>query len=183
MLPSEDTLCRLFSEHLKSSQEFASWVLNQTKFAGYSSTARLLHEEQVLQRPHVLPERWWRHWHTSKVKTGTGQETDIFLVFEISERKERFSLLIENKRRIKLSPLEAEKFREQAEAYKPRGQFTLGKTEFLGCNDFDTVLIAPHKFRAAHRATCDLFSSYLAYKDIAEFIPEFGSSAQWIEQA
>jgi hypothetical protein len=78
---------------------------------------------------------------------------------------------------------EAEKFREQAEAYKPRGQFTLGKTEFLGCNDFDTVLIAPHKFRAAHRATCDLFSSYLAYKDIAEFIPEFGSSAQWIEQA
>src|SRR6266446_1022821 len=174
MNPTEDDLCRAFANKLKESPEFASWLLDRTGFSGDRSRARLLHEEQVRRRPHVDAENWWRHWHSAQVKkSGRGQETDIFLVFEPTESKKRFALCIENKKRRVLSKREADEFREQAEAYEPRARFMRNKHEFLSYDDFVTVLVAPIAFRNGYIATCDLFNFYIAYENVANFIPDY----------
>ena len=164
-MANEDQLCRLFANRMKDAPVFASWVLSHTKFAERGSGAKLLHDEQVWRRPNVNPDNWWRHWWC-RLPWGEERETDIFVVFELSESKKRFALHIENKKDSKFSP-------GQAEGYRPRARHMMGKEKWLNYTDFETLLIAPLAFKKINKAKCDLFDSYLSYEDIRNFLPEF----------
>jgi hypothetical protein len=97
------------------------------------------------------------------------RETDIFLVFEIVDSKRRFSLHIENKR-------DNGKFAEgQAEAYRTRARHMANKQEYLGYQDFETILIAPQAFMKKYETACGHFDAHISYEDIALFVPEFAS--------
>jgi hypothetical protein len=54
----EDELSGVFAERAKESPQFLYWVLSRTKFAKFSGSVRLLHEDQLL-RPRNL---WWKDW-------------------------------------------------------------------------------------------------------------------------
>jgi hypothetical protein len=164
---TEDNLCRAFADKARTSPEFTSWLLGQTKFAESRSQARLLHEEQVWRRPHVSAERWWRHWWCNIPALSEQRETDIFLVFEVTGSSKRFALHIENKQGGRFRP-------GQAEAYEPRARFMMNTERSLNYTDFQTVMIAPLAFRANNRAKSDVFGCYIPYEDVATFIPEFG---------
>jgi hypothetical protein len=162
----EDSLNLAFANKLIESTEFISWVLNQTKFAEYAKTARLLHEEQEQARKARF---WWRHWWCHVPDLGEESETDIFLVFEVSDTKKRFSLHVENK-------LSNSTFIPNQEAsYAVRASYMLNYTKAaeFHCTDYDTMLIAPHSFRNKYRDQSDLFGCFIAHEDIAKFIPEF----------
>src|SRR4030088_2688794 len=110
---TEDELCLAFSERAKESREFFAWVLSRTKFSNYAACVRLLHNEQMDIRPRKF---WWRHWWCNIPGLKKGGETDIFMVFEISDSKQRFALHIENKK-------DNGRFGEgQVEAYRIRAQ-------------------------------------------------------------
>jgi hypothetical protein len=164
---SEDVLCRLFAEKMRNSREFSDWVLSQTKFRG--RTAKLLYEEQISIRPKVKPENWWRHWWRKIPDLKQERETDIFLVFEDSERGERFAFHIENKQDAKFWP-------RQAEDYEPRARWMMGMPRYLSYTDFQTILVAPKSLKERdQRATH--FHCFISYEDVSQFIPEFSRPA------
>ena len=45
---------------------------------------------------------------------------------------------------------------------------------YLNYKDFETMLIAPKAYLAAHPSHCTHFHTCVPYEDIARFIPEFG---------
>jgi hypothetical protein len=142
--------------------------LGHSKFDEYRSRVRLLHTEQAIIRPKKHPDNWWRHWWFNYSQSDISRETDIFLVFEIVDSGKRFALLIGNKKgngRFKPG---------QAEAYKPRGASRLNDRSYLNYSDFETVLIAPTSVRLREREKLNLFGRYIAFEDIAAFVPEFG---------
>jgi hypothetical protein len=165
MALSEDALCRAFAFKMAEAPEFVGWVLAKTKFAPLRDTSRLLWEEQARRWPHVLPERWWRHWWCTVPELSHQRETDIFLVFEVAGTNDRFALLIENKLKSDFLP-------GQAEGYEPKGRFMAAKPEYLNFSEFQTVLIAPAIFRMANREKSDIFDCYISYEALSEFIPE-----------
>jgi hypothetical protein len=161
---SEDQLCLALAERVKESSEFAAWLLSRTKFRRHIAGARLLHDEQMNLRPRRF---WWRHWWCHIPELKKDRETDIFMVFEISNSNERFALHIENKR-------DNGKFATgQAEAYRIRAQHMANRSEYLNYQDFETILIAPIAFMEKYRDSCDHFDSFIPYEDIAAFIPEY----------
>ena len=158
----EGELDLAFASKMEESAEFRSWVLEHTKFRDFSSSVRLLHEEQGKDRP-----IWWKHWWCPIPELGEERETDIFLVFEVEESGKRFALLIENKKA-------NGKFLEgQAEGYEPKARFMMNKEKYLSYSEFETVLIAPSAFRDNNKEKCDLFGTYISYEEIANFIPDF----------
>jgi hypothetical protein len=160
---NEDALCRILAERMRESTQFRDWILSQTKFRGRA--ARLLHEEQVLSRPKVKPENWWRHWWRKIPDLSRERETDIFLVFEDSANGDRFALHIENKQDAKFTP-------GQAEDYEPRARWMMRTPRYLSYTDFQTVLIAPKKLREKD-PRASLFHCFVSYEDISHHIPEF----------
>lgn len=158
----EGELDLAFANKIQTSNDFRSWVLNQTKFRNLSLEAILLHEEQGKNRP-----VWWRHWWCHIPEINEQRETDIFLVFECRTSGKRFSLHIENK-------TGNGKFSEgQPEGYEPRARFMMNNAKYLSYSDYETVLIAPSAFREVNKDKCDLFGAYISYEDIADFIHEF----------
>jgi len=163
---TEDALCGLFAETAAESRAFREWVLGHTKFRSHAHTARLMREEQIQKRPHVRPERWWRHWWCTIPGLQEQRETDIFLVFQTDDTNRRFALLVENKKRARFSP-------GQAAAYNAKARFMSGKAEYLHFTDFQTMVIAPAAFHEAHATECDKFDVYISYEAIGAYIPQF----------
>lgn len=85
-----------FAEALLSDSKFRAWILNKTKFAPFSATARVLSEEMLAARGKSA-ESWWRSHYTEKCRCEgcSGQETDILAIFESGDA--RFALHIEVK--------------------------------------------------------------------------------------
>lgn len=164
MKHSEDALCRLFANQIRDSQEFRAWVLAKTKFRGRA--ARLLHDEQIQNRPTVKAENWWRHWWRKIPELSQERETDIFLVFEDNADSSRFALHIENKQDAKFAP-------GQAEDYESRARWMMGMPRYLNYADFQTMLIAPNAFRVQNPQKAGLFHCFISYEEIGRFIPEF----------
>jgi hypothetical protein len=167
MTLTEDLLCRAFAEKVRGSREFLEWVISQTKFIEHQSRSRLLYEEQVRSRPHVLPENWWRHWWCRIPSTGREGETDIFLVFGDTGTGTRFALHIENKKN-------SEFLDGQSEGYEIRARLKMNDPKWLNYSDFETVLIASAAYRELRHTSCEPFNRFLSYEDIALFVPEFG---------
>jgi len=167
MKPNEDQLCSAFAEMLRRSSTFASFILGRTKFASYATNARLLHEEQMSIRPR---KHSWRHWWCHVPELRKDRETDIFAVFEVEVANSlfRFALHIENKRNVS-------RFTEgQAQAYEPRAKHMLGRADYLSYRDYETMLIAPIAFRKRFPSDCDCFSSFIAYEELAKYVPLYG---------
>jgi hypothetical protein len=163
---TEDELCLAFAEAAKNSEAFPRWMLSRTKFAGYASAARLLHEEQLSIRPRKF---WWRHWWCHIPELAKDRETDIFMVFEIAGSEQRFALHIENK-------MDNGRFAPgQAEAYRPRAVHMANKPEYLGYQDYQVVLLAPVSFMRNYPGSCTHFDACFSYEDVAIFIPQFGA--------
>ena len=110
---------------------------------------------------------WWKHWWCRVPELDAETETDIFIVFEVAETKERFALHVENKM---ANGSFAEK---QPESYAFRAEHMMRKARYLNYTDFETILISPLSFRDKNRMRCDLFDCYISYEDLSEFIPEF----------
>lgn len=159
---NESDLDLAFASKIEEFPEFRSWVLRRTKFRGYSSCIRLLHEEQGLNRA-----AWWKHWWCKIPELGEERETDIFLVFEIIDSTKRFALHVENKKGNGIFS------KGQAEGYAPKARCMMNKEKYLSYSDFETVLISPSTFRENNRGKCDLFDVFISYEDIAKFIPDF----------
>src|SRR5258708_1300714 len=156
MKRSEDELCLAFAERAKEFPQFASWILTRTKFRKHADHVRLLHEEQMNIRPRTF---WWRHWWCHIPELSKDRETDIFMVFEIEETKQRFALHIENKK-------DNGHFAEgQAEAYRIRAQHMANKMEYLSYEDFETILIAPAAFIGKYGAACNFFDTRISYEE------------------
>lgn len=164
MSKKEDDLNLAFANKLVESPEFVSWMLSRTKFRKDVAHAQLLHEEQAI-RPAKF---WWKHWWCKVPELNADSETDIFLVFQIDEGRQRFALHIENK-------LANSTFtKRQPESYAFRARHMMNKPRYLYYSDFETVLMAPLIFQSTYRSKCGLFDRYISHEDIANFVPEFG---------
>jgi hypothetical protein len=86
-----------FAEALVDNPAFRSWVLRQTKFAGFADQARLLHREMQAQRS-AGAKYWWRSHFTESCRClgCSGQETDLLAIFETATGH-RFALHVEVK--------------------------------------------------------------------------------------
>jgi len=163
---SEDQLCEIFADGVRDVVTLRRWLLVKTKFAECADECRLLHEEQMSIRRR---RRWWRHWWCAVPELAKQRETDIFMVFEAHSTRRRFALHIENKRdNYKFNP-------GQAAAYAPRARHMLNKSEYLSHSDFQTVLLAPKSFRDRYSDEAALFDVFIAYEEVAHFLPTFGS--------
>jgi hypothetical protein len=167
MKSSEDDMCSAFAYELQNSQTFVAWLLDRTRFASLASGVRVLCEEQKQNR-YSASAPWWRHWFTSKCMcTGClgGRETDIFVVFEATN-KERFALHIENKmQKSSFTP-------GQAAAYGVRAKCWERQRRFLDYSQSQTVLLAPTSF-FANNADAALFDVFIPHEDIAKHCPTF----------
>lgn len=74
-----------FADALATDLNFRSWVLNQTEFAEFANSARLLHEEMGTKRSKTA-QNWWRSHYTESCRClgCRGKETDLLAVFEVS---------------------------------------------------------------------------------------------------
>lgn len=163
---TEDQLCELFAEKVKDVPQFTAWLLRLTKFAPYASHARLLHDEQMSIRPR---NRWWRHWWCNAPGlTKQGRETDIFMVFEVTEPIPfRFALHVENK-------LGNGRFTDgQAQDYSVRASAMTDRADYLNHTDFTTILLAPKKFVDRFPIESEQFDVFLSYADVSTWIPQF----------
>src|SRR5690606_25907061 len=65
----------------------------------------------------------------------------------------------------------------QPEGYRDRARLKMNDPGWLGYSDFETVLIAPTVYRAGRQAACDHFDRFIAYEEIAPFVPEFEAAS------
>ena len=166
---SELTLDRAFADQLATSRDFQVWLLERTKFRGFSKVAKLLHKEQVAAKPRKKPENWWRHWWC-RLDNGSESETDIFLTFEVPETSHRFAIHIEDK------PPHGKFTPNQYLNYKPRAICMANSTKYMNYSDFTTVLLAPAQFLETHSVEADHFDCQISYESISPLIPLFGDA-------
>jgi hypothetical protein len=163
-LPTEKALDRALDKALRTRADFAAWFLNQTKFAGTRGVwvwSRADNPWTKYELEVSDPETGGRK---KLVREG---ETDILDVFR-TERGDRIALHIENKRE-----------RGQFAAYQPQGYAArarkwLGNDKYGGYQQWDTVLVAPRAFRERFLEEANVFGAFIAYEDIAAFVPAFG---------
>ena len=163
---SEDDLCRAFAEAVASSEEFKNLVLSRTKFADRQLSSRLMKDEQILARPRVAPDRWWRHWWRKLPEPYGERETDVFLVFQNTENGVRFALHVELKIKAYLSIEQARGYREG------RSHFARLETR-VPHNDFDVLLVANEDYLAANQVQADIFGNCISHEQVAAFVPVF----------
>ncbi len=160
---SEDELCGLLADAVRSSADFRAWFLGRTKFAGYARTARLLHEEQLALG---VRKQWWRHWWSFVPALGRERETDIFMVFEAPSTL-RFALHIEAK-------LGTGSFQPgQAQGYGPGAAHMSNTDRYLNYTDYQTVLVSTRRFREAFPDDVRCFDVSLSFNEIAPFLTQF----------
>jgi hypothetical protein len=156
---TEEQLDARLHAYLESSQEFLTWFLGRTKFAG--------------RRIRILLLRSDNPWYQSK-RTRKQPETDILLVLEDLDTNDRFALHIENK-------LANGKFGEdQPELYHERAEDWRGVAKWGSYADYEVVLVAPQCFFERNREKAELFHRFIPHEDIALFVPEFGASCDRI---
>lgn len=159
----EVELDHAFAETLGASEEFQKWILSTSRFARFAEGARLLMGEQQSARKNA--RHWWKHWW-SYMPDGSSSETDVFAVFEHGEGN-RFALHFENK------PPHGILKMAQAAGYRRRAAFWANTARFLNYADFETILLAPASFIAAHKDCASQFDRCLAYEEVRDWVPAF----------
>jgi len=168
---SELELDRAFADKVENSVEFQKWILGKTKFSDESDRLRLLNREQAALKPKKKPENWWRHWWC-RLDDGSESETDIFLVFERKEPKQRIALHIEDK------PPHGKFTPNQYLNYRKRAEFMKGKTMYMGYVEYTTILVSPKSFVTQNQDEVTNFDSIITYEEISEYIQLFGDSVE-----
>jgi hypothetical protein len=160
---SEKQLDLALDDAFQHNAAFATWFVDQTKFAGTGATYLWSRSNHP----------WGRVMHTTLDPT-TGEavttikegETDVLVVFTTANGL-RFALHIENKVSVgKFMP-------EQPELYAVRARQWLGNPKYQSYTDFETVLVAPKAFYHRNEQACRVFDRYIPHEDIAQFIPLF----------
>ena len=147
---------KAFAEKVRTSPEFAKWLLSKTKFKGVDAVPILVRSDNP--------------WYQSR-RTGRQSETDILVVFERRDRSDRFALHIENKQA-------KETFRlDQPELYHERAADWKNTPKWGNYQDFEVMLIAPQEFYEQHKERSAIFHRYLSHEEIATFVPEFASAS------
>jgi hypothetical protein len=81
---------------------------------------------------------------------------------------ERIALHIENKREQgQFTPY-------QSQGYAARARKWVDNEEYGGYQEWDTVLVAPRAIRDRFAKEASVFGAFIAYEDIAEYVPAFG---------
>ena len=166
---SEKQLDLALDDAFRHDPSFASWFVDQTKFAGMGGTYLWSRSNHP----------WGRVAHTTQDPT-TGEvvttikegETDVLVVFTTANGL-RFALHIENKVSVgKFMP-------EQPELYSVRARQWMGNPKYQSYTDFETVLVAPKMFYQRNESACRLFDRYIPHEDIAQFIPLFSQGTMF----
>lgn len=146
----ELALDRCFWNAVSSSPPFFAWLVSKTKFSGRSLSL-------------VIDEKWHQRWYRDP-ETKEESETDILLMLEDTKTGERLALHIENK------PPHGKWRRNQPENYRKRAENRMGALHYTS---YQTVLLAPALFIVRHRIEAAHFELWLAYEDVATYIPDF----------
>jgi hypothetical protein len=145
---------KAFADKVRTSPEFVSWLLSKTKFKDANAVPVLVRSDNP--------------WYQSR-KTGRQSETDILIVFERQDGRERFALHIENKQA-------KETFQpNQPELYHERALDWMNESKWGSYQDFEVMLIAPQVFYTRHKEKADIFHRYVPHDEIAAFVPEFSA--------
>lgn len=165
----EFTYAEPFANALVEDPSFRAWVLRQTKFAGYSETACVLHKEMAAQRS-GKSATWWRSHFTEKCRCQgcSGQETDILAIFEANDGK-RFGLHFEVKQ-------PADKFstkRDQAANYALRAQCWVASPpkSVIPHADATTVLLCSASKLSEYAPHISKFGNAITFQEIAKRFP------------
>jgi hypothetical protein len=159
---TEKQLDAFFHRAFERSEEFSTWFLARTKFAGRRARIALLRSDHP--------------WYQSK-RTGVQSETDILIVIEDLDSGSRFALHIENKlANGKFEPNQPELYHERAKDWR----FT---PKWGNYDAYEVVLIAPRAFRDRNADKAAIFDVYVAHEELAWFVPEFGSAAAMMKIA
>ena len=160
---TEKALDGAIEEKFKTSHPFVTWFLGKTKFSDTHATYHWSRSNNPWGRVAVTiqdPKTGL------KKKIVRDSETDILVVFE-SKDKERFALHIENK-------LANGSFTEyQPELYSQRARTWLRNEKYCSYTDYETILIAPQKFRDRWTKESQLFDQFISHEDISKYIPMF----------
>lgn len=164
--PTEAQLDAELASALRIRTEFAQWFLEQTKFRSEQALCVLCRNDNPWSR--VVSERLNPNSGAIEVLT-KDRETDVLAVYETTDGR-RLALHIENK-------LEDGAFTpHQPESYQARlNQWRMRKKLGLYV-DATSVLVAPRAFYERHLSAAQLFESYVAHEDIAQFIEAFKRS-------
>lgn len=150
---TEKQLDTAFHHAIERSEEFRTWFLGRTKFAG--------------RRARIVLLRSNHPWYQS-TKTGVQSETDILIILEDLDTRCRFALHVENKlANGKFGPSQPRLYRERAEDWR----FV---PKWGNYDEYEIVLIAPRTFRDRNAEKADTFDVFVPHEDIAAFVPEFG---------
>lgn len=154
--PTEKMLDKAFENKIKSSEAFASWFLNKTKFSN---------------RPCSLAfSRSNNPWYTGIWKgKKRDSETGVLLVFEDRTAKEHFAIHIENKIGSRFTE-------DQPEIYHQRASDWINRPKYKNYQDFEVVLIAPRAYYESNLEKAKIFHHYVSHEEISRFIPEFGAA-------
>src|SRR4051794_18952485 len=154
-----------FARALEADSAFRSWVLRQTKFAAYTVSARLLHEEMRAHRSESSAS-WWRSHFTERCRCQgcSGQETDLLAIFETATGK-RFALHIEVKQPTDKFPTK----KDQAANYALRAKCwtTSAPRAVLPHSDAATVLLCSSSKLQEYEPHLSKFGSVITFEEIA----------------
>lgn len=161
--PSEKQLDRALDNAFRHNPVFATWFVNQTRFAGMGATYLWSRSDHPWGRvAHVVKDPATDEATTTMKEA----ETDVLVVFTTVSGL-RFALHIENKVSVgKFMP-------DQPELCAVRARQWLGNPKYQSYTDFETVLVTPKAFYLRNEQACRIFDRYIPHEDIAQFIPMF----------
>ena len=164
--PSEKDLDRALEDALRTKSDFAEWFLGRTSFAGRTASYVWSRSDHPWSKYELeIPNP---HGGEPQLISREG-ETDILAVFMASDGS-RFGLHIENKR-------EQGQFTQyQPEGYAARAKKWVGNATYGSYHEWATVLIAPKAFAARFPNETKVFGTFIAYEDIAAFVPAFAET-------
>jgi hypothetical protein len=162
---SEKQLDHALDEAFQLQPHFASWFVDQTKFAGMGATYLWSRSNHPWSRVAITVQDPPTSEPMTLVKEG---ETDVLVVFATPAGM-RFALHIENK-------MAGGKFTPgQPDLYPTRARQWMGNPKYRSYTDFETVLVAPQAFLQRNEMAWKIFNRYIPHEDIARFVPLFGS--------
>ena len=170
-IPTEATIEDAIADALASSQNFQREFLARCGFSGERLNAELAWEEQ---RAYGERTKWHRHWWCKGCGgPGCNAETDLFLLFRVSETR-RFGLLCEVKRGA-LSKWTTPGGVPQHESYKHRKMCVAAQKYYMNTRELYTVLIAPVEFARCHTEGVADFDVSITPRSLAAHVPILAS--------
>jgi hypothetical protein len=163
---SEAALDAALADAIYKQPEFASWLLNRTRFSG-----------EIGKCVFCRSDNPWSTVRLEQENSASGEleslskecETDVLAVFETTDGR-RLALHIENKlANGSFTNLQPELYRERLQQWKNRPK--LGKY-----SDATSVLVAPNSFLAKYATQAAIFETRVSHEDLGTHLSAFMQS-------